>query len=156
MEHDHDHHHQQPSLNKTAASATLHCLTGCSIGEVLGMVISTGYGWSATPSVVLSVLLAFIFGYLLSILPLRKHGLGIKQSMKLALASDTASITTMEITDNAFILLVPGAIHAGLSTTLFWSSLAISLVVAYAVAFPLNKYLISKGKGHAVVHEFHH
>ena len=150
------HHHDQPSLNKTAASATLHCLTGCSIGEVLGMIISTGLNWSATPSIAISILLAFIFGYSLSILPLRKHGLSIKRSMKLALAADTASITTMEIADNVFILLVPGAIYAGLNTALFWTSLFISLVVAYADAFPLNKYLISKGKGHAVVHEFHH
>jgi len=150
-----DHNHQA-SLNKTAASATLHCLTGCAIGEVLGMIISTALLWSAFPSIVLSVALAFLFGYLLSIIPLLKHGLSLKKSLKLALLSDTASITVMEITDNLFILLIPGAIHAGLNTGLFWVSLFVSLVVAYIVAFPLNRYLISHGKGHAVVHEYHH
>jgi hypothetical protein len=143
------------SINKTAASATLHCLTGCAIGEVLGMIISTAAGWSTWPSVAISVFLAFTFGYLLSIISLIKHGLGPRKSMKLAFASDTASIATMEVSDNAFILLVPGAIDAELNSLLFWISLIISLVVAYAVAYPLNRYLISKGKGHALVHEHH-
>jgi hypothetical protein len=144
------------SLNQAAASATLHCLTGCAIGEVAGMVVSTGLGFSNLANIVLSILLAFVFGYSLSIRPLLKYGLGLKQSLKLALAADTASITTMEISDNAFILVVPGAINAGLNTGLFWISLAISLVVAFMVAFPVNRWLISRGKGHAVVHEYHH
>jgi hypothetical protein len=148
--------HQYQSLNKIAFSATLHCLTGCAIGEILGMVISTYFGWSTMPSIMLSVLLAFVFGYALSILPLLKHGLGPAMSLKLALLADTASIATMEITDNLFILAVPGAIHAGLNTSLFWISLILSLVVAFIVAYPLNRYLISKGKGHAVVHKYHH
>jgi hypothetical protein len=144
------------SLNKTAFSATLHCLTGCAIGEVLGMVISTALGWSAVPSVAMAVTLAFIFGYALSMLLLLKHGLGLKKSLRVAFAADTASITVMEITDNAFILAVPGAIHAGLTTFLFWGSLGLSLFVAFWVAYPLNRYLISRGKGHAVAHEYHH
>jgi hypothetical protein len=143
------------SLNKTAASATLHCLTGCAIGEVAGMVIATGLKWSAIPSIAISVILAFIFGYALSLRPLVKHGLALKKSLKLAFASDTASITTMEIADNAFILAVPGAINAELNSALFWISLAVSLAVAFAVAFPLNRWLIARGKGHAVVHEYH-
>jgi hypothetical protein len=144
-----------PSLNKTAASATLHCLTGCAIGEIVGMIISTALVWSATPSVVLSIALAFVFGYGLSIRPLLRHGLGLRRAMRLAFAADTASITTMEIVDNLFILAVPGAIYAGLTSLLFWWSLVISLVIAFAVAFPVNRWLIARGKGHAVVHEFH-
>ena len=143
------------SLNKTAASATLHCLTGCAIGEVLGMVISTALGWSTVPSITLAVLLAFFFGYLLSIRPLIRHGLGLKKSLRIAFAADTASIAVMEITDNGFILLMPGAIHSGLGTFLFWASLTISLVVAFIFAFPLNKYLIARGKGHAIAHQYH-
>jgi len=144
-----------PSLNKTAASATLHCLTGCAIGEIVGMIISTALVWSATPSVVLSIALAFVFGYGLSIRPLLRHGLGLRRAMRLAFAADTASITTMEIVDNLFILAVPGAIYAGLNSLLFWWSLIISLVIAFAVAFPVNRWLIARGKGHAVVHEYH-
>jgi len=143
-------------LNRTAASATLHCLTGCAIGEIVGMVISTALSWSNTASIILSIVLAFVFGYSLSMRPLLRHGLGLKKSMRLALASDTASIATMEASDNIFILLVPGAISASLNTALFWVSLAISLVVAFAVAFPLNRWLIARGKGHAVLHEYHH
>jgi hypothetical protein len=143
------------SLNRTAASATLHCLTGCAIGEVLGMILSSAASWSAAPSIALSVLLAFLFGYGLSMRPLLAHGLSLRQSLKLALAADTASIATMEIADNGFIALVPGALHAGLTTWLFWISLGVSLVVAYAVAFPLNRFLIARGKGHAVMHEHH-
>lgn len=144
------------SLNKVAASATLHCLTGCAIGEVLGMIISTALGWSVAPSVGISIFLAFVFGYALSMRPLLKHGMGLKRSLKLAFAADTASIATMEVADNGFILLVPNAIHAGLNTLLFWASLLTSLVVAFVVAFPLNRFLIARGKGHAVMHEHHH
>lgn len=143
------------SINKIAASATLHCLTGCSIGEILGMVISTGLKWSTVPSIIISVVLAFIFGYGLSMRPLLKHGLGFSKSIKVALAADTASITTMEISDNAFVLAIPNAINAGLNTALFWVSLAVSLVVAFIVAFPVNRFLISRGKGCAVAHQYH-
>jgi hypothetical protein len=143
------------SLNKTAASATLHCLLGCSIGEVLGMVITSAFALSAAPSVAISILFAFIFGYGLSMLPLKRAGLGWRIAFGLALAADTASIATMELADNGFVLLVPGAINAGLNTLLFWWSLAVSLVLAFCVAFPLNRWLIMRGKGHAVVHAYH-
>jgi hypothetical protein len=118
------------SLNKVAASATLHCLTGCAIGEILGMVLSTAWGWAALPSVALAVALAFLFGYLLSMVPLLRHGLAKGKALRLALLSDTASIATMEIVDNLFILAVPGAIHASLGSGLFWWSLIASLGVA--------------------------
>lgn len=144
-----------PSINKTAVSATLHCLTGCAIGEVAGMVISTGLRASNTVNIILSVVLAFVFGYSLSLRPLVRHGLGWRRSFKLALAADTASITTMEAADNVFILLVPGAINANLGDRLFWVSLTCSLLVAFAVAFPVNRWLITRGKGHAVVQNYH-
>jgi hypothetical protein len=143
-------------LNRTAFSATLHCLTGCAIGEVAGMIIATAFDWSNAPSVALAILLAFVFGYSFSTRPLIKHGLGVKKSLKVALAADTASISVMELVDNLFILLVPGAISAGLDTVLFWTSLALSLAVAFIAAFPLNRWLISRGKGHAVMHQYHH
>ncbi|HTH72725.1 MAG TPA: DUF4396 domain-containing protein [Candidatus Pristimantibacillus sp.] len=144
------------SLNRTAASATLHCLTGCAIGEVAGMIITTALAWTAGPSVALSILLAFVFGYSLSMRPLLRHGLGLAQALRLAFLADTASIATMEIVDNGFVLAVPGAINATLSSPLFWWSLAVSLILAFAVAFPLNRWLIARGKGHAVVHGMHH
>jgi hypothetical protein len=150
---DHDHTF---NLNRTAASATLHCLTGCAIGEVLGMIISSALGWAAAPSIALAVLLAFFFGYLLSLVPLVRYGLGWKKSLRIAFVADTASKAVMEITDNAVLLVIPGAIHADLTTFLFWGSLTFSLMVAFAVAFPLNRYLISRGKGHAVAHKYHH
>jgi hypothetical protein len=140
------------TLNQTAASATLHCLTGCAIGEIAGMVISTAFKWGSVASIIISVVLAFIFGYLMTIRPLISHDLGIKKALKIALAADTASITVMEITDNAFILAVPKAISAGLNTLLFWLSLAISLILAFAMAFPVNRYLIARGKGGAHQH----
>jgi uncharacterized protein DUF4396 len=143
-----------PSLNKTAWSATLHCLTGCAIGEVLGMVIGTALGWANGATVALSVVLAFFFGYALTLLPLLK-ALGFGTAVKLALASDTASITVMEIVDNAIMLLIPGAMTAGLDSVLFWGSLAFSLAVAAVAAFPVNRWLISRGRGHAVVHAHH-
>jgi len=158
MDHEHLHNHDTntTSLNKTSLSATLHCLTGCAIGEILGMMISTALSWGAVSSIVLSVVLAFFFGYALSVRPILRHGLPFRKAARVAFASDTASITTMEITDNLFILIVPGAIHAGLSTFLFWWSLLVSLFVAFWVAFPVNRYLIARGKGHAVVHQYHH
>jgi hypothetical protein len=144
------------SPNKTAANATLHCLTGCAIGEVAGMIISTALHWSAAPSIALSIALAFGFGYSLSMIPLLRHGLSLKKALGLALLADTVSIAVMELADNGFVLAVPGAIHANLDTLLFWISLAVSLVVAFTAAFPVNRHLISKGKGHAVVHKYHH
>jgi hypothetical protein len=143
------------SLNKTALSATLHCLTGCAIGEILGMVIAAALGWSPAPSIALAVILAFFFGYSLTVIPLLKSGMKTSRVLRLTLAADTASITVMEITDNAFILAVPGAIHAELDNPLFWISLGLSLIAAFWVAFPLNRYLISRGKGHAVIHQHH-
>jgi hypothetical protein len=143
-------------LNKTAASATLHCLTGCSIGEIAGMAISTGLRWSNTANIALSITLAFIFGYAFSMRPLLSHKLSLNQALKIALAADTASIATMELADNGFLLAVPGAINANLDSLLFWISLAVSLVAAFAAAFPVNRYLIVRGKGHALAHQHHH
>ena len=143
------------SLNKLAFSATVHCLTGCAIGEVLGMLLSTWWGWPALPSIALSVGLAFLFGYGLTSLPLLRSGMSVRRAAPLALASDTASIATMEVVDNLFIVLVPGALAAGLDTALFWWSLIVSLLVAGAVAWPVNRWLIARGKGHAVVHAHH-
>ena len=143
-------------LTRTAVTATLHCLTGCAIGEVLGLVIATAAGWSNAPSIAAAVALAFAFGYAFTMVPLLRAGLSIGRAVRVGLAADTASITTMEITDNAFVLAVPGAMAAGLSEALFWSSLAASLVVAFVVTVPVNRYFISRGKGHAVVHEYHH
>jgi hypothetical protein len=159
MEHTHaSHHHPHhatPSLNRVAWSATLHCLTGCAIGEILGMVIGTALGWGNGATIALAVVLAFFFGYLLTILPLLKSGIEKRQAMKLALAADTASITVMEIVDNAIMLAIPGAMDAGLGSLLFWGSLAFALAVAAFAAFPLNRWLIARGRGHAVVHAHH-
>jgi hypothetical protein len=160
MQHaDHTHHHQhatheQPTLSRTAWSATLHCLTGCAIGEVLGMAIGTALGWSNGATIALAVVLAFFFGFALTLVPLRKAPIGT--ALKLALAADTASITMMEIVDNAIMLVIPGAMDAPLGTLLFWASLAFSLAVAAVAAFPVNRWLIARGKGHAVVHAYHH
>ena len=148
-------HHGQ-SLNRLAFSATAHCLTGCAIGEVLGMVIGTALGWSNFRTIVLAIVLAFFFGYLLTMLPLLGAGLALGAAIPLALASDTISIAVMEVVDNAIMLLIPGALGAGLTDALFWGSLAASLVIAGAVAFPVNRWLIARGKGHAVVHGHHH
>src|SRR5256885_739368 len=143
------------SLNRLAFSATVHCLTGCAIGEVLGMILSTWWGWGNTASIVLSVVLAFFFGYGLTSLPLLRANMSLRQVVPLALASDTASITTMEIVDNLFIVLVPGALAAGLGDLLFWWSLAAALLIAGVVAYPVNRWLLRRGKGHAVVHAHH-
>jgi hypothetical protein len=145
----------QGSLNRTALSATLHCLTGCAIGEVLGMVIGTAFGWGKLATIAIAVVLAFVFGYSLTMLPLLRSGLAFAAAAPLALASDTLSIAVMEIVDNTVMLLVPGALDAGLADLLFWGSLAFSLVVAFWAAFPLNRWLIARGKGHAVVHAHH-
>lgn len=150
------HPHAAPAnLNRLAFSATLHCLSGCAIGEVLGMVIGTGLGWSNGATIALSVTLAFVSGFALTSLPLLRHGLTGPQAFKLALASDTASITLMEIVDNLIMLAIPGAMDAGLDNGLFWSSLLLALILAGAAAYPLNRWLIGRGRGHAVVHHFH-
>jgi hypothetical protein len=143
------------SLNRLAFSATVHCLTGCAIGEVLGMVLATWWGWGDFASIALAVVLAFFFGYTLTSLPLLRSGMGVRQVAPLAFASDTASITVMEIVDNLFILLLPGAIAAELDDPLFWWSLTVALLIAGVVAFPLNRWLIRRGRGHAVVHAHH-
>ena len=146
----------QASLNRTALSATVHCLTGCAIGEVLGMVLGSAWGLHSWTTVALAVVLAFVFGYGLTMLPLVRHGLGLRAAAALAFASDTASIALMEVTDNAIMLVIPGAMEAGLTSPLFWGSLAASLVIAGVVAFPLNRRLIRRGMGHAVIHAHHH
>lgn len=144
-----------PSLNRTAFSATLHCLTGCAIGEVAGMVIGTALGLGNVETIVLAVALAFVTGYALTMLPLARAGLPLAGALKLALLADTASITIMEIVDNLVMLAIPGAMDAPLSSGLFWGSLAFSLAAAGAVAFPVVSWLIARGKGHAVVHAHH-
>ena len=142
-------------MTRQAISATLHCLTGCAIGEVLGMVLATWWGWSDGPSIALAVALAFVFGYSLTMLPLLRSGIALGAAIPLAFASDTLSITVMEIVDNLIILVIPGAMEAGLGSLLFWGSLAFALAIAFVAAFPVNRYLIARGKGHAVVHEHH-
>ena len=142
-------------LTRLAVSATLHCLTGCAIGEVLGMVIGTALGWGNWPTVALAVVLAFVFGYALTVGPVVKAGVPFRRAVKVALAADTVSIAVMEVTDNAVLLTVPGAMDAGLGDLLFWGSLAFSLVVAFFVTVPVNRWLIGRGRGHAVVHAYH-
>ncbi|HEX8869549.1 MAG TPA: DUF4396 domain-containing protein [Lentzea sp.] len=148
--------HAPASLTRQAISATLHCLTGCAIGEVLGMVIGTALGWGNLATIVLSVVLAFVFGYSLTIRPVLRSGLAFKAALGVALAADTVSIAVMEVVDNAVMVLVPGAMDAGLGTWLFWVALASSLVIAFAVTVPVNRWMIGRGKGHAVVHQHHH
>jgi hypothetical protein len=143
------------SLNRLALTATTHCLTGCAIGEVLGMVLGTAFHWSNSATIVVSVVLAFLFGYGLTVRPLLASGLTTPVVLKLAFASDTASITIMEIVDNALMLLIPGAMNAPLDSARFWGSLAFSLLVAGIAAFPVNRWLIARGRGHAVVHAHH-
>jgi hypothetical protein len=153
----HAHHHEMPTsgraLTGVAISATLHCLTGCAIGEVAGMAIGTALGFSNFATIVLAVALAFLFGYSLTSLPLLRAGLALGAVIPIALASDTLSIATMEVVDNLIMVIVPGAMHAGLGDVLFWGALSFALVIAGVVAVPVNRYLIARGKGHAVVHE---
>lgn len=144
---------ESAALTAVAISATLHCLTGCAIGEVAGMAIGTALGFSSLGTIILAIALAFLFGYSLTSLPLLGAGLALSAVIPIALASDTLSIATMEIVDNLIIVVVPGALEAGLSDLLFWGSLSFSLVVAGAFAVPVNRWLIGRGKGHAVVHE---
>jgi hypothetical protein len=149
-------HAARSELTRSAISATLHCLTGCAIGEVLGMVLATWWGWTNGPSIVLATVLAFFFGYSLTVTPVLRSGLPLRRAIGVALAADTVSILTMELVDNGVILVVPGAMSAGLLDALFWASLALSLVVAFLVTVPVNRWMIGRGKGHAVVHEYHH
>jgi len=143
------------SLNRLALSVTLHCLTGCGIGEVLGMVIGTALGWETLATIVLAVGLAFAFGYAFTIVPLLRSGLPLGRALRLALVADTLSITIMEIVDNGVMLLIPGAMQAGPGSGLFWGSLAIALSVAGFAAYPVNRWLLARGRGHAVVHAHH-
>lgn len=148
-------HGPSAGLNRLAVSATLHCLTGCAIGEVLGLVIGTALGWSNLATIALAVALAFVFGYSLTIRPVLKSGLPIAAAIGVAFAADTVSIAVMEIVDNLVMLLIPGAMEAGVTSALFWFSLAIALAVAFVVTVPVNRWLIARGRGHAVVHRFH-
>ncbi len=163
----HDHHahgehaehgeHARPrqSMRRLAASATTHCLTGCAIGEVLGLVLGTWWGWGDFATIALAVGLAFVFGYSFTLVPLVRGGVALGAAAGIALAADSLSITVMEIVDNGVILLVPGAMDAGLGSLLFWGALAVALAIAWAAAFPVNYWLLTRGKGHALVHERH-
>ena len=157
----HEHHDMHDmamtgrELTRSAISATVHCLTGCAIGEVLGMVIGTAFCLHNAATIILSIVLAFFFGYSLTMRPVLAAGIPLAGAIKVALAADTVSILTMEIIDNAVIVAVPGAMDAGLGSFLFWGSLAFSLVVAFVVTVPVNRWLIGRGKGHAVMHGYH-
>ena len=164
---DHVHHHHQPSkhpaaghvtgesLNRIAAVATFHCLTGCAIGEVAGLLIGTYLGWSNLSTIALAITLAFISGFALTTIPFIRRGFGIAASVKIALAADTASITVMEIIDNGLMMLIPGAMDAPIDSLFFWGSMAVSLAIAGVAAYPVNRWLITRGKGHALVHSHH-
>ncbi len=143
------------ALNRLAASATTHCMTGCAIGEVLGLVIATAAGWGTVAAIGLAVILAFFFGYALTMRPLLKGGMTFAIASRLALAADTASITVMEIVDNVIMVFIPGAMESGLGSWLFWGSLAVALGVAWVAAFPVNRWLIARGTGHAKLHAHH-
>lgn len=148
-------HGSAQSLNRLAFSATVHCLTGCAIGEVLGMIIGTALGWSNLQTIALAIALAFVFGYTLTSIPLLRSGMTLAAVAPLAFAADTVSITIMEIVDNAIMLIIPGAMAAGLDAPKFWLSLAVALLIAGAAAYPVNRWLLSRGRGHAVVHQHH-
>ncbi|MEU3398270.1 DUF4396 domain-containing protein [Streptomyces filamentosus] len=149
------HHHGGGASWGTAAKATLHCLTGCAIGEVLGMIIGTALGWGNGATMVLAIVLAFFFGYALTLRGVLAAGLGLRSAVKVALAADTVSIVVMEIVDNGVLLLVPGAMDAHLDDALFWGALAFAFAVAFLVTTPVNKWMIGRGRGHAVVHRYH-
>ena len=144
------------ALTRQAVSATAHCLTGCAIGEVLGMVIGTALGWSNLATIALAVALAFLFGYALTIGPILRASIALSTAIPLTLAADTVSITVMEIVDNVIMLVIPGAMESGVTSWLFWGSLAVALAVAFVVTAPVNRWLIARGRGHAVVHQYHH
>lgn len=154
--HDHAGHDMGGSVNRMAASATLHCLTGCAIGEIVGLMIGTALGWGNVATIALAVALAFVFGYSLSTLPLLKAGLAVGTALSVVIAADTLSILTMEIVDNAVMALIPGAMDAGLVNVVFWVGMTIALTVAFFAAYPVNRYLLQRGKGHALTHEYHH
>ena len=151
----HHAHHTSPSLNRLAVSATLHCLAGCAAGEVLGMVLGAGLAWSNASTIAASVGLAFVFGYGLTLLPLLRSGLPVRVALGLALAADTLSIASMEFVDNAVMLVIPGAMEAGITDLLFWGSMALAVVLGGVAAFPVNRWLIARGRGHALVHVHH-
>ncbi|MEU9392435.1 DUF4396 domain-containing protein [Streptomyces sp. NPDC048324] len=151
----HETHGHGPASWSMAAQATLHCLTGCAIGEVLGMVIGTALGWGNLPTMILAIALAFFFGYSLTLRGVLKAGVGFRAAFRVALAADTLSIAVMELIDNGVIVLWPDAMDAGLADALFWISLTISLAIAFMVTTPVNKWMIGRGKGHAVVHGHH-
>ncbi len=146
---------QQGSVNQTAVSATLHCLTGCAIGEIAGLVIGTSLGWSTAATIAISVILAFFFGYLLSLLPLIKARVALGAALGIVLAADTLSIATMEIVDNVVMAIIPGAMNAGIVNPVFWLSMALALTAAFLAAFPVNRYLLQRGQGHALMHRYH-
>ena len=150
----HDMHHDM-GTNAMALSATLHCLTGCAIGEILGLMIGTALGLGTWTTIALAVSLAFLFGYALSTLPLLRAGLGLGAALAIVLAADTLSIATMELVDNSVMALVPGAMEAGLVNPVFWLSMMLALTVAFFAAWPVNRYLLARGKGHALTHEYH-
>src|SRR5215210_912611 len=151
----HEHHHQMEASWTMALSATLHCLTGCAIGEVLGMIIGSALEWSNGATVALSIALAFVFGYSLTSLPLLRSGLALAAVVPIAFATDTVSIAIMEVVDNAMMLAIPGAMGAGLDSLGFYAALTAALIIAGAAALPVNRWLIARGKGHAVVHRYH-
>ena len=145
-----------PTMTGMAVSATLHCLTGCAIGEIAGLIIGTTAGLTSLATIALSVALAFLFGYALSILPLLKAGMGLVAAGSVVLAADTLSIVTMEVVDNLVMVVIPGAMDAGLVNVIFWLSMALAFITAFAVAVPVNRYLLMRGKGHALTHPHHH
>ena len=158
--HEHVHHaphahHEMGSVNAMAASATLHCLTGCAIGEIAGLIIGTAAGLPAGATVALSIGLAFVFGFSLSSLPLVKSGLGLGAALGIVLAADTLSIATMEVVDNLVMAMIPGAMDAGLVNVVFWVAMMISLAVAFVAAYPVNRHLLRRGRGHALTHAYH-
>lgn len=152
---EHTEHHGSGGLNRLALSATLHCLAGCATGEVLGMVIGTSLGWATGATIALAVGLAFLFGYAFTTVPLVRAGMPLAAAARLALAADTVSITIMEVVDNVIMLAIPGAMHAGPTSLLFWASMAVALAAAGVAAYPINRWLIARGRGHAVVHRHH-
>ena len=149
------HVHPDQSLNRVAFNATWHCLTGCAVGEVLGVAIGTALGWGNAATIALAIALAFLFGYAFTAVPLIRSGFALGAAAGIALAADTISIAVMELVDNAVLLVVPGAMEAGLADPLFWGSLAFALAVAFIAAYPVNRWLIARGQGHAVVHSHH-
>jgi hypothetical protein len=150
------HEHAEPDLNGAAFAATTHCLTGCAIGEVVGMALATAAGWGNLASILVSVVLAFFFGYSLTLWPVLRAGLSLRQATGVALAADTVSIAIMEAVDNGFVLVVPGALDAGLGDAKFWWSIALGFAIAFGPAWAVNRRLIARGKGHAVMHQYHH